>query len=83
MMITIYSNPNCVQCEQTKKFLTRKEVPFEAKMIQDSPEAQAIIEEHKLQSAPVVVTSAGMVWSGFRLDHLTDYVHKYNAEVKN
>lgn len=82
MSITIYSNPNCVQCEQSKKFLERKGVPFEAKMIADSPEAQAIIDEHKLQSAPVVLTSEGQVWSGFRLDHLTDYVHKYHAEVK-
>ncbi|CAB4123620.1 GrxC Glutaredoxin and related proteins [uncultured Caudovirales phage] len=83
MTITIYSNPNCVQCEQTKKFLTRKGVPFESKMISESPEVQAIIDEHKFQSAPVVVISTGQVWSGFRLDHLTDYVHKYNAEVKS
>jgi glutaredoxin-like protein NrdH len=70
MTVTVYSNPNCVQCEQTKKYLTRKGVSFESKMIADSPEVTAIIELNKYQSAPVVVTANGDSWSGFRLDKL-------------
>lgn len=70
MTVTVYSNPNCVQCDQTKKYLTRKSIAFESKMIADSPEIQAIIDENKYQSAPVVLLENGVSWSGFRLDKL-------------
>lgn len=74
MSVIVYSNPNCVQCEQTKKYLTLKEIPFESKMIADSPEVLPIIEENGYRAAPVVVTEHGH-WSGFRLDKLADFVH--------
>ncbi|CAB4129000.1 GrxC Glutaredoxin and related proteins [uncultured Caudovirales phage] len=69
MSVIVYSNPNCVQCEQTKKYLTQKGVEFESKMIQDSPEILPLIEEKGYKSAPVVV-AGDQSWSGFRLDHL-------------
>ena len=68
-MITVYSNPNCSQCEQTKRFLSLKSLPFESKMISDSPEIFSLIEEKGYTSAPVVVTESDS-WSGFRLDKL-------------
>lgn len=74
-MITVYSNPNCVACEQTKRFLTVKGIKFEAKMIQDSPEIYDLIEEKGYSSAPVVVVGEDS-WSGFRLDKLNSLVHQ-------
>jgi len=70
-MITVYSNPNCSQCESTKRFLTMKSIEFEAKMIADSPEIMPLIEEKGYRSAPVVVTETDS-WSGFRLDKLNE-----------
>lgn len=81
MQVTVYSNPNCVQCEQTKKWLERNSIRFETKMISDSPEIQTIIDENKFQSAPVV-TAGDKVWSGFRLDYLTDTKHKIFSEER-
>lgn len=72
-MVIVYSNPNCVQCEQTKRFLTLKKIPFESKMIQDSPEVFALIEEKGYASAPVVVAGEDN-WAGFRLDKLNSLV---------
>jgi glutaredoxin-like protein NrdH len=72
-MVTVYSNPNCVQCEQTKRYLKSKGVAFEAKMISDSPEVLALIEEKVYQSAPVVVYGVRR-WSGFKLDNLSSLV---------
>jgi glutaredoxin-like protein NrdH len=69
MNVTVYSNPNCVQCEQTKRFLTMKGIEFEAKMIADSPEINSLIEEKGYKSAPVVV-AGDESWSGFRLEKL-------------
>lgn len=74
-MVTVYSNPNCVQCEQTKRFLTVKGIEFESKMIQDSPEVFALIEEMGYKSAPVVVAGTDS-WSGFRLDKLNTLTHQ-------
>jgi len=68
-MITIYSNTNCVQCENTKRFLTLKDIAFVSKMIQDSPEIFSLIEEKGYKTAPIVVTDDDS-WSGFRLDKL-------------
>ena len=67
--VVVYSNPNCVQCEQTKKYLTLKGVEFEAKMIADSPEVMPLIEEKGYKAAPVVVAGEDS-WSGFKLDKL-------------
>lgn len=75
MSVIVYSNPNCVQCEQTKRFLTLKGIEFEAKMIQDSPEILPLIQEKGYTSAPVVVVGQTS-WSGFRLDKLNTLVHQ-------
>lgn len=75
MSVIVYSNPNCSACEQTKRFLTVKGIEFESKMIQDSPEVFALIEENGYTSAPVVVS--GLIsWSGFRLDKLNTLAHQ-------
>jgi glutaredoxin-like protein NrdH len=70
-MVIIYSNPNCVQCDQTKKFLTLKGIDFESKLIQDSPEIYPLIEQKGYKSAPVVVVGDNS-WSGFKLDKLNE-----------
>ncbi len=75
MSVIVYSNPNCTQCEQTKRFLTVKGIEFESKMISDSPEVMPLIEEKGYRSAPVVVVGEDS-WSGFRLDKLNTLVHQ-------
>lgn len=71
MAVIVYSNPNCNACEQTKRFLTVKNIPFESKMISESPEVFSLIEEKGYKSAPVVVAGENS-WSGFRLDKLSE-----------
>jgi glutaredoxin-like protein NrdH len=75
MSVIVYSNPNCIQCEQTKRFLTVKGIEFESRMIQDSPEVFLLIDENGYTSAPVVVAGTDS-WSGFRLDKLNTLVHQ-------
>lgn len=72
-MVVVYSNPNCVQCEQTKRFLTLKKIPFQSKMISDSPEVYDLIEAKGYKSAPVVVVGEDS-WSGFKLDKLSSLI---------
>ena len=79
MTVVVYSNPNCVQCEQTKKYLTLKEIPFESKMIADSPEVYELIEAKGYKSAPIVVAGDAS-WSGFKLPELAALAERYSQE---
>lgn len=72
-MVTVYSNPNCTACEQTKRFLTVKGIVFESKMISESPEIFPLIEEKGYASAPIVVVGDDS-WSGFRLERLSTLI---------
>jgi glutaredoxin-like protein NrdH len=79
MKVTVYSNLNCVQCEQTKRYLSLHGVEFESKMIEDSPEVFSIIEANNYRAAPVVVAENGTSWSGFKLEKLADLVATVKA----
>ena len=72
-MIIVYSNPNCVQCESTKRFLNIKGIDFESKMLEDSPEIMPLILEKGYKVAPVVVTNTDS-WCGFRLEKLNTLI---------
>lgn len=62
-MITVYTLPNCSNCERTKKFLDRSGLSYEVKDL-TSDLAQEFKSRGHL-SAPVVVTD-GDEWSGFQ-----------------
>lgn len=64
MEVVVYSKPDCMQCEQTKKFLERKGVDFS--VIDMSADAEALEKVKALgyRQAPVVVVG-DQHWSGF------------------
>ncbi|MFC6465080.1 glutaredoxin-like protein NrdH [Marinilactibacillus sp. GCM10026970] len=68
--VIVYSKPNCMQCNFTKKFLEDKGIPFE---IKDIAENEAAIEEVKslgFSSLPVVLAEGLEAFNGFRPDML-------------
>lgn len=68
-MVKIYTNPNCVQCEQTKKFLDKASIPYETIDLMSDPESAKRFIEMGFRSAPIVETSND-IWSGFKYDKL-------------
>jgi glutaredoxin-like protein NrdH len=70
-MITVYTMPDCSQCEWTKKFLDRRGFEYETIDISTNPEALDKVTAMGYKSAPVVVTDNDS-WSGFRLTKLSD-----------
>ncbi len=70
MEITVYSKPNCVQCEQTKSFLTRKGIEFNIVDISVDKDALVKVQEMGYRQVPVVVTESEH-WSGFQPAKLT------------
>ena len=76
MTITIYTNPNCVQCDQTKRYLDNKSIPYETVDLSTNQDALEMVVAKGFKSAPVVVTDTDE-WSGFRLEKLAKTVEEY------
>jgi len=64
MKITVYTKPACVQCEQTKKLLTKNGLEFTTVDITVDTRAYDMIVDMGFKAAPVVVTEND-AWAGF------------------
>lgn len=69
-VVTVYSKPNCPQCDLTKKHLTRKGIPHEVRDVTTDPEAHAFVTGLGYLAAPVVHAGPDNHWSGFRPDRI-------------
>jgi glutaredoxin-like protein NrdH len=68
-MTTVYTKPNCVQCDATKRYLDKAGIEYDTVDITKDPEALDLILSMGFQAAPVVISDAGN-WSGFIPDKL-------------
>ena len=68
-MITIYSKPNCMQCEFSKKYLNDKGVEFKEINVFEDEEALAMLRDAGYSQMPVVDVN-GEFHTGFRPDVL-------------
>ena len=68
-MVTVYTLPSCVQCESTKKYLAKMDVPFNVIDLAEDESAMILVKNLGYQAAPVVVAGEAH-WSGFRPDKL-------------
>lgn len=68
-MVTVYTLPSCVQCDSTKRYLTRNLIEFEEVDLANDPNAMEKIKGMGYTQAPVV-ESGEQSWSGFRMDEL-------------
>lgn len=67
MIPVIYTLPNCVQCDATKRRFKLKEIDFQEIDLSTDEVARDLVKEWGFASAPVV--SAGEKrWSGYRPD---------------
>ena len=71
MAVTVYTNPNCVQCEQTKKYLDKEGIEYTVENLQSDENYDKLVEfvNQGFKSAPIVVTDTE-TWSGFKPDKL-------------
>lgn len=73
-MLTVYSKPNCIQCEMTKMWLTRNKIQFESVDVSEHPEKLEEIKLNGFQQLPVVALAEHFdnAWSGFNVDRLEE-----------
>ena len=69
-MIKIYSKPNCMSCEFTKKYLNDKGVSFEEIDVFQDAEALSMLRDEGFSQMPVV-SMDGEFHTGFRPDVLS------------
>jgi glutaredoxin-like protein NrdH len=73
-MITVYTKPSCVQCEQTKKLLTKNGLEFETVDITQDTEAYDKVVAMGFLAAPVVIAGEDS-WAGFQPEKINGLVN--------
>lgn len=72
-MITVYTKPNCMQCEFTKRYLDESGVKYSTVDVTQDEVALQMLKLHKHQGVPVVaVNGFEDSWSGFKPDRLDE-----------
>ena len=72
-MITIYSKPNCMQCELSKQYLDDMGVKYEEIDVFEDKETLAMLRDAGYSEMPVVDIN-GEIHTGFRPDVLAKAV---------
>ena len=73
MSVTVYSKPNCMQCNFTKKYLKERDIAFEEIDVTKDEDALNKIKDMGYQAVPVVITDNDH-WYGFRPEKLAELV---------
>lgn len=70
-VVTVYTVPNCTQCNFTKKFLEDNGIPFNTVDLTEDAEAHEKVKSLGFQKAPVVIAKGVEPFFGFRPDILS------------
>jgi glutaredoxin-like protein NrdH len=69
MRVSVYTLPDCVQCDRTKRLLEREGIPFQVFNLDELPAKAAEFKAAGFLQAPIVVLgNDGRRWAGFRPD---------------
>ena len=76
--VTVYTKPNCSQCEMTKRWLKARDVDYELADITEPGNLEAA-KSLGYTAAPVVIVAQGdptteQHWAGFQPDKLNEHV---------
>ena len=84
--IMIASQPSCQQCRSSKRYLTKKVVPYMETKYKADETAQGIASDNSYTAAPicyVVDKHTGATldhWAGFNMHKLHQWVENYKRE---
>lgn len=77
---TVYSKPDCPQCDMTYLKLDREGITYNVIDITKDPEALKIVREGLgYLQAPVVYVSPDLHWSGFKPDQIVALARSLNS----
>lgn len=70
-MTVVYTKPNCVQCDMTKRLMDKIGIDYETVDISENPEELEKLIAMGYRAAPVVIADNGESWAGFQPDKVT------------
>ena len=79
MKITVYTTPNCVQCNSTKRYFDKNDIPYETVDLSQDADALEMVKELGYSVAPVVIAGEKH-WSGFRIDQIKNVIAEVRLE---
>jgi len=82
VQISVFTTKSCVQCEMTKKQMTKLGIRYDEIALEQHPELIEKFKEMGLMSAPIVVTDTKK-WSGFRIDKIKSLANYLFSENKD
>jgi glutaredoxin-like protein NrdH len=71
-MVTLYTKPNCVQCDATKRALDKTGAAYAIVDLTTDHEAMTLVQRLGYRQAPVVMAN-GEHWSGFQPDKIKQF----------
>jgi glutaredoxin-like protein NrdH len=80
MRVIVYTLPACVQCDSTKRVLTRGSVEFDEVNLAEDAAAMERIKGLGYTAAPVV-EAGDSHWSGFRLAKIQNLIQRIDGET--
>jgi glutaredoxin-like protein NrdH len=70
-MVTVYTKPQCIQCDMTKRLMDKIGVEYNTVDIVENPEELDKLIALGYRAAPVVITDSGESFAGFQPDKIT------------
>jgi glutaredoxin-like protein NrdH len=70
-MVTVYTKPQCIQCDMTKRLMDKIGVEYNTVDIVENPEELDKLIALGYRAAPVVITDNGESFAGFQPDKIT------------
>lgn len=68
-MVIVYTQPNCVQCDSTKRLMDREGITYTSVDVTEDKEAYDYVVGLGYKQVPVVV-AGDQHWSGFRAERV-------------
>lgn len=69
MTVQIFTTPNCVQCNATKRQFDKLGIVYDSIDLTQHPEQLEQFKESGLTQSPIVLAE-GQSWSGFRIEKI-------------
>jgi len=74
MRVTVYTSPNCMPCQQTKKQFDKRGIVYDVINLEQHPDKAEEMKELGYMQTPIVVADDAH-WSGFRMDKIQRLEH--------
>lgn len=76
--LTVYTNPSCVQCDATKRYLNKHNTRYDVVDLSTDELALAAVKDLGYRQAPVVIArypnGSESHWSGFQPSRLDGFI---------